>query len=269
MSRTASSTTAHHLYHREIDVMGTVVTIDLFGEDHLIEWRLAQSVDAAESILREVDNVFSTWKVQSPLSRLRRGELTMGEVPGVIVDVLEECRTARHASQGWFDPWSMPGGVDPTGLVKGWAAQRALGPLRELGLGGALINAAGDVASFGGPARDEAFRVGVVFPADPKRLACVVESPGAVATSGTYERGNHLVNPFRGVAISAASATVTGPELGLADALATALAVAGPAGLEFVASLKDYEGLVIEASDRAYASDGFPMVASFLNRRQS
>ena len=249
--------------------MGTVVTIDLFGEDHLSEFHAARSVDAAERILREVDEVFSTWKPQSPLSRLRRGELTIAEVPAMVADVLDECRTAKRLSRGWFDPWSMPGGVDPTGLVKGWAAQRALEPLRELALTGALINAAGDIASFGGPAGGESFRLGIVWPGDLQRLACVVESPGAVATSGTYERGNHLVNPFTGAAVSTASATVTGPELGLADALATALAVAGRAGLEFFGSLKDYEGLVIETTNNVYTSDGFAVAETLLGERPS
>jgi thiamine biosynthesis lipoprotein len=249
--------------------MGTVVTIDLYGEGQFDGQELVRSVDAAASVLHDADEVFSTWKPQSPMSRLRRGELAMGEVPTVILDVLEECRAARRLSQGWFDPWSMPGGVDPTGLVKGWAAQRALDPLREQGLSGAIVNAAGDIASFGGPAHGERFRFGVVAPADPSQLACVVESPGAVATSGTYERGDHLVNPFTGVATSTASATVTGPELGLADALATALAVAGPPGLEFLKAIKDYEGLVVETSEIVHASDGFPMAECFLKRRRS
>jgi thiamine biosynthesis lipoprotein len=249
--------------------MGTVVTIDLFSDVHLNRLHAARSVDAAERILREVDDVFSTWKPQSPLSRLRRGELTIGEVPAMVAEVLDECRVAKRLTRGWFDPWSMPSGVDPTGLVKGWAAQRALDPLRELDLTGALINAAGDIASFGGPAPGEPFRLGVVWPGDLQRLACVVESPGAVATSGTYERGNHLINPFTGAAIATASATVTGPELGLADALATALAVAGRAGLEFFGSLEHYEGLVIETTDNVYTSDGFPLAETFLNGRSS
>jgi thiamine biosynthesis lipoprotein len=138
-----------------------------------------------------------------------------------------------------------------------------------LDLTGVLINAAGDIASFGGPVHGEPFRIGVVCPGDLKRLACVVESPGAVASSGTYERGNHLVNPFTGASISTVSATVTGPELGLADALATALAVAGRVGLEFFSSLKNYEGLVIETTDNVYASEGFPMAETFLSGRPS
>jgi thiamine biosynthesis lipoprotein len=267
VSETSISAT-RHIYHREVDVMGTVVTIDLFGEGEGDVAQITRAVDAAEHILREADEVFSTWQPKSPLSRLRRGELRINEVPPAVLEVLDACRHARHASHGFFDPWSMPDGVDPTGLVKGWAAQRALAPLRELELTGALVNAAGDVASFGGPTIATPFRLGIASPEDPRQLACIVESPGAVATSGTYERGNHLINPFTGVAAPTASATVTGPELGLADALATALAVAGPAGLEWLSALDDFEGLVI-ASDEVIMSDGFPVVERFFDRKPS
>lgn len=268
MSETSISAESRHVFHRDVDVMGTVVTIDLYGESQLDSSSMARAADAAEAILREADEVFSTWKPNSPLSRLRRGELTINEVPTVVLEVLDACRTARRVSRGFFDPWSMPGGVDPTGLVKGWAAERALEPLRELGLTGALVNAAGDIASFGGPVSDAAFRLGIVSPEDPRQLACVVESPGAVATSGTYERGNHLVNPFTGVAAPTASATVTGPELAMADALATALAIAGPAGLEWVRVLDDYEGFVV-AAGHADMSDGFPLVERFFGEEPS
>jgi thiamine biosynthesis lipoprotein len=264
VSETTTSAGSHHTYHREVDVMGTVVTIDLFGELDLESSSVAGAVDAAEVILREADEVFSPWKPNSPLSRLRRGELTINEVPPVVHEVLDACRMARRISDGFFDPWSMPGGVNPTGLVKGWAAQRALEPLRGLALTGALVNAAGDVASFGGPVAGTAFRLGIVKPDDPRQLACVVESPGAVATSGTYERGNHLINPFTGVAAPTASATVTGPELAMADALATALAIAGPAGLEWVRALDGYEGLLL-ASGHADMSEGFPMAERFFD----
>jgi thiamine biosynthesis lipoprotein len=268
VSETSISTESRHVYHREVDVMGTVVTIDLYGDVHLDPTSMARAVDAAEAILREADEVFSTWKPNSPLSRLRRGELAINEVPPEVLEVLDACRTARRISHGFFDPWSMPGGVDPTGLVKGWAAQRALEPLRELKLTGALVNAAGDIASFGGLAADTQFRLGVVSPEDPRQLACVVESPGAVATSGTYERGNHLVDPFTGVAAPTASATVTGRELAMADALATALAIAGAAGLEWVNSLDDYQGLVV-TSGRFEMSDGFPLVERFFEEKPS
>ena len=83
----------------------------------------------------------------------------------------------------------MPGGVDPTGYVKGWAAQRALAALVSSEISGAMVNAAGDIASFGGPAPDTPFRIGIADPFSPGRLACVVELTGAIATSGTYRAG--------------------------------------------------------------------------------
>jgi len=176
--------------------------------------------------------------------------------------VLALCRTARVATRGWFDPWVLPGGVDPTGYVKGWAAERALDALRVPGVAGAVVNAAGDIASFGGPAQSSPFRFAVVDPVDRTRPAFVVEHTGAVATSGTYERGQHLFDPStRRAATAVASATVTGPELGLADALATALAVGGVPVLGCVAAA-GFEGLVIGHDGTVRSTPGFPLVGS-------
>jgi thiamine biosynthesis lipoprotein len=260
----STETRPQRSFHRAVEVMGTVITIDLYGGVARDEEITTRHVDAAQVALLRADEIFSTWKEQSVLSRLRRGELSLVDVPDEVLEVLEACRSARLASEGWFDPWSMPGGVDPTGLVKGWAAERALHELRGLELTGAVVNAAGDIASFGGPDVGQPFRFGVVRPDDPMKLACVVESPGAVATSGTYLRGNHLVNPFTREATPTVSATVTGPELGLADALATALAVAGPDGMTFIDALEHYEGLVIDTTGTYVTSQGFTMIENLL-----
>jgi thiamine biosynthesis lipoprotein len=224
--------------------MGTVVTIDVYGVEDLWHDDVDQALARARGILRSADDVFSTWKVDSPVSRLRRGEIPLDRAPSEVAEVLASCRTAREISRGWFDPWAMPGGADPTGLVKGWAAQRALEALASESISGALVNAAGDIAGFGGPEEATPFRIGIVDPSSPDRLACVVELAGAIATSGTYERGEHLFDPHtRRPATRLASASVTGPDLGLADALATALAVAGHNGLPMVAELEGYEAL--------------------------
>jgi FAD:protein FMN transferase len=74
----------------------------------------------------------------------------------------------------------------------------------------------------------------------------VVQLAGAFATSGTYQRGHHLVDPRTDRPVArAASASVTGPHLGLAEALATAVAVAGTPGLDMVEALDGYEALII------------------------
>jgi thiamine biosynthesis lipoprotein len=123
----------------------------------------------------------------------------------------------------------------------------------------AVVNAAGDIASFGGVAPGTAFRFAVVDPFDPARVACVVEHIGAIATSGTYERGSHLFDPHRRRAASAvASATVVGPELGLADALATALAVGGQPVLDRIGSLEGFEALTIGHDGEFRSTREFP-----------
>lgn len=205
----------------------------------------AAIVGACE-VLHRCDALFSTWDEASPVSRFRRGEATLSQMPPDFHEVLEECRAARRASGGWFDPWAMPGGFDPTGLVKGWATERALAVLRGAGVPGALINGGGDVAAFGSPAGGQRWRVGIRHPWRADALAGIVETDAAVATSGCYERGAHLVDPRTGQPASrAASATVTGPSLALADALATGVAVGGDEALPAVARLGGYAAYLI------------------------
>ena len=104
--------------------------------------------------------------------------------------------------------------------------------------------------------------MGIINPANPRSLACIIESPGAVATSGSYERGQHLFDPRRGIfTASVASGTVVGPELGLADALATALVVGGTEVLDILERLDDFEGLVIESGGKLLTTTGFPIVS--------
>ncbi|MHB8378843.1 MAG: FAD:protein FMN transferase [Acidimicrobiales bacterium] len=248
------------VFHHEEHVMGTVVTLDLFDVAEPLTSTLAPLIDEALHVLHVADAMFSTWSDESCVSRIRRGELSVDDAPHDVKTVLDLCREARSISRGWFDPWAMPGGVDPTGLVKGWAGQRALDVLRRADVGGATVNAAGDVASYGGPQAGAPFRVGIADPANPGRLACVVETPGAVATSGTYERGAHLIDPHSGrAATRAASATVVGPDLALADALATALVIAGAQGLRVIDESSDYEGMVIDDDGALRMTPGFPV----------
>jgi FAD:protein FMN transferase len=226
-------------------VMGTVFSFTAVHGD-LPPDAVRAALAAACRILHDCDARFSTWDPASPVSRFRRGEAALGEMPPEFAEVLRECRAAKEASGGWFDPWAMPGGFDPTGLVKGWATERALEQLRSAGLPGALINGGGDVAVFGSPPDGQRWRVGIRHPWRADALACVIEVDAAVATSGPYERGAHLIDPATGRPASrAASATVTGPSLAVADALATGVAVGGDEALAVVAGLDGYAAYLI------------------------
>ena len=238
-------------------VMGTAVSFDVRGNG-----MTGLGLRRACRTLHRADDVFSTWRDDTPISRLRRGEISVVEAPPEVATVLALCEQAKLLSGGWFDPWAMPGGVDPTGLVKGWAAQRAAERLQAAGASAAIVNAAGDVVTFGEPEPGRPWRVGIRDPFAPERIDCVVEVRGAVATSAAYERGEHVLDPHtRRPARAALSATVTGPDLALADALATGLLAAGPEGLESIEGVDGYEALLVEVDGRRRTSGGFVSAA--------
>ncbi len=241
-------------------VMGTVVSLTAVTGD-VPEPTARAAIRAACTVLHAADATFSTWKPDSPLSRLRRGEISLRQAPEEIREVLSLCEAARDASNGWFDPWALPGGVDPTGLVKGWAVERGLAVLHRAGLPAALVNGGGDIACYGTPAPGRRWRVGIQHPWRRDALACVIDVESAVATSGTYERGPHLIDPRTGrPGARAASATVTGPKLALADALATAVAVGGDEALAAVTGIEGYEGYLIRPDGSETDSGGMTFV---------
>jgi thiamine biosynthesis lipoprotein len=253
--------------HQET-VMGTVVSIAVYGE--VGGGAFDAAIERACAHLHHVDDVFSTWKPGSVLSRYRRGELGSGALPAAVVEVLERCRDLRERSGGWFDPWSMPGGFDPTGMVKGWAAERAADLVAECGAAGVIVNAGGDIALRGRPAPRPTWRLGIRHPWQPTDLAGLVTPPGALATSGLYERGLHLLDPFTGERPSrVASASVTGPDLATADALATAAAVAGMPFLDVVAGIGGYECYLIGWDGRGGVTPGFPWATPVLDSAET
>ena len=241
------------------EVMGTVASFTVVAGE-LGDEDVHALLREACTVLHHADAVFSTWKPDSPMSRLRRGELALDAAPPEMAEVLELCRAAREISRGWFDPWAMPGGLDPTGLVKGWAVEQAAKVLARGGVAAALVDAGGDLTTFGSPGTGERWRVGIRHPWRRDALACVVAADGAVATSGTYERGEHLVDPFSGTPTDrVASATVTGPSLATADALATALAVAGVQLIDTVVALPGYEAYLIGHTGGEASTPGFAL----------
>jgi len=229
-------------------VMGTVVSFTV-DTDNLSDKLVSRALDEACAELHRLDDRFSRWKTDSELSRLRDGEVNSTST--LMDEVFELCAHACNISQGYFDPWAMPGGFDPTGLVKGWAAERALSILAQRGITAALINAGGDVCVLPGMT----YQVGIRHPQEPDALCAIVATTSAIATSGIYERGDHLINPF-GDDVAAVSATVVGGRLALADALATALAVGGKDVLYLLEGLVGLEGFFINAKGSLFKTSG-------------
>ena len=244
-------------------VMGMPVSIHLRGA----ESRSAEAesrVQAAYDELRAVDVLFSPYLWDSEVSRIDRGELRVEDAHPLVAEVVALCETASVLTGGSFDAFYLAGaaapgrrGFDPTGLVKGWAVQRAAEHLAA-GLGcDVSVNAGGDIAVRPG-ADPLPWRIGIEDPADPARVLAVLPlQRGGIATSGTARRGRHLVDPSSGhLASDALSVTVVGPSLLWADVLATAAFVRGPVdGLAMVEGLTGYEALVV-AGDGALTTTG-------------
>lgn len=206
--------------------------------------------------LTEVDRVFSLYKGDSAVSLLARGEATWDRVAPVVREVAERCVAARDLTGGLFDA-EVPGGMwDPSGLVKGWAVERAGQWLREVVDVDWCLNAGGDVLVV--CPSNEPFTVGIQDPRDPGTVvASVSRTGGAVATSGTAARGAHLYDPRTGrPAVSRwLSVSVTGPSLEYADVLATAAFVAGDDWPTML--LPEYEGLGILADGNLFTTAGW------------
>jgi thiamine biosynthesis lipoprotein len=251
---TAPTSTPIEAVHRE-EVMGTVVSFHVTAPS---EEAGTTGIRRACDRLHELDALLSLWRPESAMSRVRDGRLGVGDAPSEIGEVLDLCRAATALTGGWFDPWAMPGGVDPTGLAKGWALEQAAALLLGAGCTSATVNGGGDVVLVGAPASGT-WRVGIRHPWRPDALAAVVLADHAVATSGSYERGAHLVDPRRGApTLGAASATVVGDRLAIADALATGLAVGGDEVLAAIGSVRGYHGYLIRADGSEAATDDFP-----------
>jgi thiamine biosynthesis lipoprotein len=241
------------LVHTE-EIWDTVVSLHLIGpgaeraRTTIVAW------------LHEVDDLLSTFRPETPLARWRRGELALDACPPAVREVLDLAREAQRRTGGAFDPCWSGGRPDPTGLVKGWAADAAVARALACGVEGVQVNAGGDVRTAGSPGGGRPWHLGIEAPGLPGQLLDIVAGHDlCLATSGTDRRGAHVLRhgePSRG----ALSVTVAGPDLARADAYSTA---ALALGAEAPPVLRDLDGdgfpsLLVRADGELLASAGWP-----------
>lgn len=241
------------------EVMGTVFSFDVRGGQ---EQAVRKALDESVAGLHYVDEVFSTYRKDSQISRLARGELTVEECDPEVGEVLKLCTEAERLSGGWFSA-RHSGVLDPTGMVKGWSVERAARHLLACGASGVSVNGGGDVQLYGTPGPRRPWRIGVSDPLRPGSLAAVVSAAGteelAVATSGSAERGAHILDPRtrRSAATDLIAVTVVGPRLIWADAWATAaFAMGSREALAWLESLPGTEALLIAAGGEVRCTGG-------------
>ena len=242
-------------------IMGTAIVIDV-REPAPADEVLDAAVTRAFDYLRAVDERFSTYKADSEVSRLNAGLVSEAYCSDELREVLELCERGRVLSEGYFDIRGHrdDGLIDPSGLVKGWSAEGAAALLDEAGVANYCINAAGDIVARGAPEPGQPWRLGIRDPWDATAIAAIVAVTNtAVATSGAYERGNHVVTPQTHRAPDGiASMTVIGPSLTWADTCATGAFAMGVRGVDWVArEIDGYEACAISSDRHLVMSPGF------------
>jgi FAD:protein FMN transferase len=231
-------------------VMGMPISLALRGR-HTDDDDARAAWGQTMTVLRAVDRLFSTYRADSAVSRFGRGEIELGECPDEVAEVIALGLVAERDSGGAFAVWR-PGadGVpvfDPSGVVKGWAVERAAAALRQLPGTDFCLSAGGDLVCRTVDPDGRGWRIGIEDPHDPRRVVAVVPvRDGAVATSGAAHRGQHVVDARTGrPPIGVASVTVVATSLTDADIDATAAYAQGQDAARWLAGRPGRTGLVV------------------------
>ena len=232
-------------------VMGTTVSL-------AVPWGAEAAVlDEAFAWLHWVDRTFSVHRPDSQVSLLSAGAVAPGEAHHLVDEVLDRCAGLFLETDGCFDAWPAgpAGRVDPSGYVKGWSVDVAAALLAGAGVTDYCIAAGGDVRVAGCAEDGRPWRIGIQHPTERQAVAAVLAGTGlAVATSGEYQRGAHIWG--RAGARALLSATVAGPRLGVADALATALFAADGTSAGWFERFPGYDYLTIGTDQKVRWTPG-------------
>jgi thiamine biosynthesis lipoprotein len=230
--------------------MGLPISIDVPGGD------AAQTFNWVFARLRQIDKKFSTYKPDSEVLRYIRGEVSETDLSPELKNIIRACRAADKKTDGYFSAWAGDA-FDPSGYVKGWAIAEAGEIIEKAGYKTYCIGAGGDILARSDS--DKIWNIGIQDPADKTKILNTLSiSNGALATSGSYERGSHIINPKTKIpADEFLSVTVAGPNIIWADILATAVFAAGEAGQDLIKRHLGYELFIINKSGLVYTSLGW------------
>ncbi|HSW88695.1 MAG TPA: FAD:protein FMN transferase [Candidatus Saccharimonadales bacterium] len=235
-------------------IMGMPVTVNV------VDSSVTQNdIAAVFDYFISVDETFSTYKDSSEISQINKGYIKKESYSKEMKDVFTLAEKTKKETNGYFDI-VQDNYIDPSGLVKGWAIQKASEILLEKGFHNFFIDAGGDVQISGLNESGELWKVGIRNPFNREENVKVVTiKNGGIATSGTAIRGQHIYNPH-GTSKSITDIvgmTVIGQSIYDADRFATAAFAMGKKGIHFIESLSDFEGYMIDKNGRATYTTGF------------
>lgn len=212
-----------------------------------------------------VDEKFSTYKSTSETSKINQGLIKESEYSDDMLEVIRLCRETTLETNGFFTTVASDLSFDPLGLVKGWAINKASKLLENSGFYNFYIEAGGDIQTLGKNEDGECWGIGVCNPFNRDEIIKVVYLSGqGIATSGTYARGQHIINPLKpNVPITEiVSLTVIGPNVYEADRFATVAFAMGRSGINFIENLNGFEGYMIDSQGVATYTSRFDVLTS-------
>lgn len=235
-------------------IMGMPITITI--QDAGVE---KKDFDIIFDYFRSIDEQFSTYKDTSEVTRINRGLLRIEATSDSMKEIITQCQLTKTESKGYFNCFHK-NTFDPSGIVKGWSIYQAAIQLQKAGFKHYFIDAGGDVQVSEKNKEGKPWKVGIRNPFNGKEIIKVLSvSNKGVATSGTAARGQHIYNPHQpGQEIKdIVSITVVGKNVYEADRFATAAFAMGKSGIEFVESLPDIEGYMVDAKGTATFTNHF------------
>ncbi len=238
---------------KHADIMGMPVMIQVVDASVTQE-----DINEVFSYCHFIDKKFSTYKKDSEISQINRGELKTQQFSHEIKKIFKLCEETKKETDGYFDI-NLNGILDPSGLVKGYAIFQGSLILKDKGFQNFYVEIAGDIQVFGKNANKENWKVGIQNPFNLDEIVKVVRlSDKGIATSGAYRRGGHIYNPKgKTIADEIASISVIGPNVYEADRFATAAFAMGQKGIEFIEKLKGFEGYMIKKDKTAVLTSRF------------
>ena len=234
--------------------MGMPVSVEVEGSG------ARTSIERVFEYFAYVDATFSTYKPDSEISRINRGEIAPHAYSADMREIFRLAEETKRETHGFFDIRTPQGAYDPSGIVKGWAIKNAADLLRSRGCGHFYLDVGGDIQTDGANAAGAEWTIGIRNPLDRNEIAKIIRPRGAgVATSGTAARGSHIYDPHqkRAVETDVASLTVIGPNVYEADRFATAAFAMGRRGIEFLEGVPGLEAYEIDTRGMARMTSGF------------
>lgn len=204
-----------------------------------------------------IDEKFSPFKQNSEVTKINDKRLRKNKASEDMKKILDLSQKTKKETSGYFEI-TKNGFINPSGIVKGWAIWETSKILDKSGCKNYCVEAGGDIQTKGRNEKGENWAIGIRNPFNKTQNVKIVNLNGqGIATSGIYERGNHIYNPNGNLDDSVISLTVIGPNIYEADRFATAAFAMGRDGINFIESQNALEGYMIDVKGIATMSSGF------------